>query len=146
MCAWVYCCFNASGESHSSGVLENLNLRAHLENFQNLKVMMCTPQNTHTHTGAALQCACVSCVRCGGSRRGHLLFCFRAMLFIFKYAGVSRWWASKPPPHTPTDHHFTGPHQPQRRRLLQSLKLMANKIVCLWPSHAGPTHQDLSLK
>lgn len=29
---------------------------------------------------------------------------------------------------------------------LQRLKLMANKIVWLRPSHAGPTHQELSLK
>lgn len=85
------------GKAILQGVLENLNLRAHLENFQKLrymKVMLCTPQ-THTHTrthrGGALECACVSCGRRGGSRRGHLLFCFRAMVFIFEHAGVSEW-------------------------------------------------------
>lgn len=84
---------------------------------------------THTQTGSVLECARVSFGRRGGSQRGHLLFCFRAAVLIFEDAGVSGWGGVRVP--TPTHHHFTGPHQPQRRRLHQSLELMADKIVCL---------------
>lgn len=84
-------------------------------------------------------------VAVGDPRRAHLLFCFRATVFVFLVAGVS----SPPPPPSLPINRYAGSHQPQRRRLLQSLKslkLMANKIACLLPSHAGTTHQDLSLE
>lgn len=103
--------------------------------------------HTHTHTEWWGVLECVSCGwRCGSQRR-HLLFRFSATLFIFRSCrGVEMVSPCHPQHPLPTENHYTGPRQPQRRSLLQSLKLMANKIVCLRPSHAGPTHQDLSLK
>lgn len=52
-------------------------------------------------------------ISCGGdSRRAHLLFCFRAALFVFLVAGVLSWWVlSTPwyPPPPPTNEPLRRP-------------------------------------